>query len=101
MPPWGIFSDMKRAFPAACALAMVACATGVTDLSSTEGATGVITPLLGTPMGNTDTITNGWNDSQGIGGEDNSIWLSIEVVHVSGNQCGPGFEWTLTITGNT
>ena len=59
------------------------------------------TPMFGQPSGNSETVSNGWDDSQPIGGEDDSRWLSIEVLHVSGVDCGPGFQWTLTVEGDT
>ncbi|HHH29339.1 MAG TPA: hypothetical protein ENK57_13480 [Polyangiaceae bacterium] len=58
-------------------------------------------PMFGQPSGNSETVSHGWDDSQPIGGEDDSRWLSIEVLHVSGDDCGPGFQWTLTVAGNT
>lgn len=59
------------------------------------------TPMFGQPSGNTETVSHSWDDSQPIGGEDDSRWLSIEVLHVSGVDCGPGFQWTLTVAGDT
>jgi hypothetical protein len=60
------------------------------------------TPIVGTSNGNGQkTVSQGWDDSQPIGGEDDSRWLSIEVLHVSGQDCGPGYQWTLTVEGNT
>lgn len=54
-------------------------------------------PMQGAGSG-TKTVHEGWDDSQGIGGEDNSRWLSIEVRWVSGDCTLP---WTLTVDGGT
>lgn len=59
------------------------------------------TPMFGVQSGNQETVSHGWDDSQPIGGEDDSRWLSIEVLHVSGEDCGPGYQWTLTVEGDT
>jgi hypothetical protein len=59
------------------------------------------TPMFGVESGNSETVSHGWDDSQPLGGEDDSRWLSIEVLHVSGTDCGPGFQWTLTVQGDT
>lgn len=45
-----------------------------------------------------ESVSADWNDDQGIGGEDDSLWLSIEVRHVSGDDCNA--KWSLTVIGN-
>jgi hypothetical protein len=52
-------------------------------------------------QGSTETASQGWDDDQGIGGEDDDRWVSIQVVHISGGMCGAGAEWTVTVTGHT
>ena len=59
------------------------------------------TPQLGQGSGGTESVSNGWDDDQGIGGEDDDVWLSIEVRHVDGVLCGDDAEWTLSIQGHT
>jgi hypothetical protein len=60
------------------------------------------TPKLGVDQGNgVETVSDGWDDDQGIGGEDDSVWLSIEVRYVSGTECDAASEWTLEIQGHT
>ncbi len=60
------------------------------------------TPKLGVDQGNgAQTVSDGWNDNQGIGGEDDPVWLSIEVRYVSGMDCTTAGQYTLTIQGNT
>jgi hypothetical protein len=55
-------------------------------------------PKLGQPAdGAVQTVSDSWDDDQGIGGEDDSLWLNIEIVHVSGDDCAA--EWTLKIQG--
>ena len=54
------------------------------------------TPVMGT--GTPKTVHAGWDDQQGFGGEDDSLWLSIEVQFVSGTDCG---EYTLSVEGGT
>lgn len=57
-------------------------------------------PMNGTPQGGTtQSVHHSWSDSQGIGGIDNSRWLSIEVIQMSGNDCTD--PWTLDIQGHT
>lgn len=51
----------------------------------------------GTPQ----SVHASWGDDQGFGGEDDSVWLIIEVQHVSGEACGPDNSWTLLVRGNT
>jgi hypothetical protein len=58
-------------------------------------------PLVGDHMNATETVSQGWDDDQGIGGEDDSVWLSIEVRYISGAECGPDAQWTLTVEGDT
>lgn len=52
----------------------------------------------GTPSGTSESVSDNWDDDQGIGGEDDSVWLNIEVRHVSGNECNA--TWSLTVKGN-
>ena len=52
----------------------------------------------GTLSGTTETVSDGWDDDQGIGGEDDDVWLSVEVRHVSGDDCDA--KWSLTVKGN-
>lgn len=54
-----------------------------------------VTPTKGT--GTPETVSNSWDDNQGIGGEDDSAWLCIEVRYVSGDVCTD--PWTLTVIG--
>jgi hypothetical protein len=56
-----------------------------------------VAPKVGS--GNPETVQNGWDDSQGFGGEDNSRWLVIEIFHVSGTECNPEDQWTLSVQG--
>ena len=56
------------------------------------------TPKIG--AGTPETVQATWDDDQGFGGEDDSVWLSIEVLYVSGSTCGPNSEWTLSVVGN-
>jgi len=51
----------------------------------------------GVAMGLDKVVTDGWDDDQGLGGEDDDVWLAIEVRHLSGTDCDA--EWTLTIEG--
>jgi hypothetical protein len=48
---------------------------------------------------NPQTVSDSWDDDQGLGGEDDSLYLSISVQHVSGNDCDA--EWTLLVEGGT
>lgn len=52
----------------------------------------------GAPSGASESVSNDWNDDQGLGGEDDSVWLNVEVRHVSGNDCNA--TWSLTVQGN-
>lgn len=54
------------------------------------------TPKMGS--GSPPSVHAGWDDSQPIGGEDDSLWLSIEVQFVSGTNCS---DYTLTVQGGT
>lgn len=56
-----------------------------------------VAPMNG--AGNPEIVTSSWDDDQGIGGEDDSLWLNIQVLYVSGTACGPNAEWTLTVQG--
>lgn len=65
-----------------------------------EGAAdcnGTLKVGAGTP----EVVSDSWDDDQGFGGEDDSVWLVIEVVYVSGDLCGVDNQWTLTVQGNT
>jgi len=57
------------------------------------------TPVQGLGEGGLETVSASWDDDQGIGGEDDSLWLAIEIVHVTGTDCGA--EWTLSVTGGS
>lgn len=57
------------------------------------------TPKHGQGAGSVQTVSNGWDDDQGIGGEDDSVWLAIEVFYVSGDDCFT--PWVLTVQGGT
>ena len=57
-----------------------------------------VSPLSG--QGSPEVVSASWDDDQGIGGEDDSLWLNIEVVYVSGSACDQNAEWTLTVAGN-
>ena len=52
----------------------------------------------GTLSGTSESVSDDWSDDQGIGGEDDSVWLNIEVRHVSGNECNA--TWSLTVKGD-
>lgn len=54
---------------------------------------------LGMPSGGQEVVSDKWDDDQPLGGEDDSVFLSIEVRHISGTNCTA--PWTLTIEGNT
>lgn len=41
-----------------------------------------------------EMVSASWDDDQGLGGEDDSLWLAGEIVHATGNDCTA--EWTLT-----
>jgi hypothetical protein len=56
------------------------------------------TPKTGT--GEPATVSASWGDDQGFGGEDDSLWLVIHVVYVSGDSCGPTDQWTLKVEGH-
>ena len=56
------------------------------------------TEVKGTLSGGSESVSASWDDDQGIGGEDDSVWLSIEVRHVSGDDCDA--KWSLTVVGN-
>jgi hypothetical protein len=58
-----------------------------------------VAPINGS--GSPESVSGSWDDDQGFGGEDDSVWLNIEVEYVSGSACGPNAEWTLTVAGNT
>jgi len=57
------------------------------------------TAIQGTANGTLETVSADWDDDQGIGGEDDGLWLAIEIVNVSGSDCAA--QWTLTVTGGT
>jgi hypothetical protein len=67
---------------------------GPQDGSPNCGATAV----KGMLSGGSESVSNSWDDDQGIGGEDDSLWLSIEIVHVSGDNCDA--KWSLTVVGD-
>lgn len=48
-----------------------------------------------------ETVHDSWNDDQGLGGEDDHVWLSIEVRYVAGSECDANAQWTLEIEGHT
>jgi hypothetical protein len=48
---------------------------------------------------NLATASLSWEDTTGIGGEDNSANVMVEIRHVSG-PCGAGREWQLQVEGN-
>lgn len=60
-----------------------------------------VNPKVGQPQNGAEVVSDSWDDDQGFGGEDDPVWLSIEVRHVSGGECGPNAEWTLTVKGHT
>lgn len=47
-----------------------------------------------------ETAYHGYDDEQGIGGEDDTLWLAIEVRYISGEACTLLDTWTLTIQGH-
>ncbi len=55
----------------------------------------------GTPSGNDETVSAEWDDSQGLGGKDDSLWLNIEVRYVSGMECDAAATWQLSVKGHT
>jgi hypothetical protein len=56
----------------------------------------------GIPQGNdSEAVSDLWDDDQGIGGEDDSVWLSIGVLYGSGDLCGDDANWTLSVQGHT
>jgi hypothetical protein len=59
------------------------------------------TPIPGVKAGNVQTVQRGWDDDQGLGGEDDDVWLCIEVRYVSGMECGNAAQWSLTVKGHT
>lgn len=59
------------------------------------------TAKVGQTQGASKVVSASWDDDQGIGGEDDSVWLNIEVRYVSGMLCGAAGQYTLTIQGNT
>ncbi len=56
-------------------------------------------PEQGIGEGGLEAVSADWDDDQGIGGQDDSLWLAIEIVHVTGDACDA--QWTLTVTGGT
>ncbi len=56
-------------------------------------------PMKGAPPGPLQSVHSSWSDTQGLGGEDNSRWLNIEVRHLSGTDCMA--SWSLKIDGGT
>ena len=56
-------------------------------------------PTFGQSNGTAEVVSASWDDDQGFGGEDDSLWISIEVRHVSGEMCDLDDRWTLTIQG--
>ncbi len=73
------------------------------DLRVYESAEGAppncgATPVTGT--GSPENVSNNWDDSQGIGGENDSLWIIIEIAHVSGDECAADDQWTLQVQGN-
>jgi hypothetical protein len=59
------------------------------------------TAKKGTASGNDETVSASWDDDQGFGGEDDSLWLSIEVRYISGMECDAAATWNLSIKGHT
>lgn len=58
------------------------------------------TPVQGVFTTNfVEAHSDSWDDDQGFGGEDDHVWLAIEIVHVSGTDCDA--EWELTVQGGT
>ena len=41
------------------------------------------------------------DDDQGLGGEDDSVYLVIFVEYLSGDACGEAATWTLQVAGHT
>ncbi len=58
-----------------------------------------VVAVQGTGEGGVETVSASWDDDQGIGGQDDSLWLAIEIVHATGNDCAA--QWTLTVTGGS
>lgn len=57
-------------------------------------------PTVGQSNGVAEVVSASWDDDQGFGGEDDSLWLSIEVRHLSGEMCDLDDRWTLSIQGD-
>lgn len=55
---------------------------------------------LKTGAGTPESVSDSWGDDQGFGGEDDSVWLVIEIVYVSGSDCSNGATWTLQVQGH-
>lgn len=53
----------------------------------------------GSPSGNAESCQHEYDDDQGLGGEDDTLHLAIEVRYVSGEACGVLDTWRLTIEG--
>lgn len=58
-----------------------------------------VVPVQGVGEDGLEMVSADWDDDQGIGGEDDSLWLAIEIVHLTGSDCTA--EWTLTVLGGT
>jgi hypothetical protein len=58
-------------------------------------------PVTGQLEGGAEVVAASWDDDQGIGGEDDSVYLAIEVRWISGTECSLQDQWTLTIQGHT
>lgn len=56
-------------------------------------------PIQGQSDGSAEVVFQEWDDDQGFGGEDDSVWLMIEVRYVAGESCSLSDQWTLTIEG--
>lgn len=49
-------------------------------------------------VGTPESVSDKWGDSVG---SDDGKWIAIEVRYVSGDACGPGDTWNLTVEGHT
>jgi hypothetical protein len=71
------------------------------SLQVEEGGSGPdcsIAPMFTSVAGTTKTVENAYDDDQGIGGLDDTLWLVIEVRYNSGSDCiNP---WVLTVEGD-
>ncbi len=49
-------------------------------------------------VGTPEKFGASWGDTLN---SDDTKWITLEVRYISGMECGPAAEWTLTVVGNT